>query len=513
MDREAMGQAESVAIKRAAVKKYRELFQAGQFNDDDLWNFIWLVYGYKIPRKSFCPEHDAPFEFIADAFFGRCNLAAAVVFANRGGGKTLDTALLENAGMILRDKLEIYHYGSVIYQADKCYDYFKAFTDSPLIADQFVSTLRGGAKTVDGSSLAIHSATIAACSGPHPHWAFLDEVETLERRDVFEKFQGMTRSDEKNHALDIYTSTRDKAYGHMQRVLEWARDMNIHVYKWCIWDVLETCPADANCKECSQRTRDRCQGRAKKTSGFYPIQDFRDKSAKVDDDTWEAQWLCNRPQRTGAVFKEFNEDVHVSKTPLEWSKKYPVILVMDPGWRSDPKTNRGSYAVYDIQVDSMDRIKVLRENRFGERTPFEVGQAMRVRHSVPWAWDAIISDPADPAAARDFCKGYGSDFRIIRFDKGEIQLGIREVREKLRIRADGTTGLMIDPSCKDAIWEMNAYSYPPIQDRRPLNENPIDADNHFPDCLRYFIKASPRTTASRIIVGEQRDIERILEGY
>lgn len=508
---------QATAIKSSETKIYleefRKRYRAGTFDDADLHNFIFLIYGYDIPRKSFCPEHDAPFDFVADAFFDRCPLAAAVVHANRSGGKTIDTALLENAGMLLRDELEIYHYGSVVYQADKCYDYFTDFTQSPSIADQFSSVLRGNAKTINGSSLAIHSATMAAVSGPHPNWAVYDEVETGERYGVIEKFQGMSRTGNGNHALDIYTSTRDKAYGPFQRVLEWARETGVRVYKWCIWDVLETCPATDNCNDCAKRTRDRCQGKARKTSGFYPIEDFRNKSAKIDDDTWDAQFLCNRPQRTGAVYKEFNEDIHVSKVPLQWDSGYPVLLVMDPGWRADAKANRGSYAVYDMQIDSMDRTTVLRENRFSERTPFEVGQAMRSRHNVPWTWSALISDPADPAAVRDFCKGYGQDFRIIKFDKGEIQLGIREVHEMLRVRADGTTGFLMDPSCTSGIWEMNAYSYPPMQEGRALNENPIDADNHFPDCLRYFKKASSKAQHQETRVGPVRDIESVLEGY
>jgi len=508
---------QATAIKSSETKIYieefRKRYRAGTFDDDDLHNFIWLVYGYDIPRESFCPEHDAPFDFVADAFFGRCPLAAAVVLGNRGGGKTIDCALLENAGMILRDELEIAHYGSVVYQADKCYEYFTDFAQLPSIADQFASVLRGNAETVDGSSLAIYSATLAAVSGPHPHWAFLDEVETLERAGVIEKFQGMSHTSGGNHALDIYTSTRDKAYGPFQRVLQWARETGIRVYKWCIWDVLETCPATDSCDNCAKLTRDRCQGRARKTKGFYPIEDFRNKSAKVDDETWDAQFLCNRPQRTGAVYKEFSEDIHASRVPLEADKGSPVILVMDPGWRSDPKGERGSYAVYDMQMTSMDRVMVLRENRFSERTPYEVGQAMRTRHNVPWIWGAIISDPADPAAPRDFCRGFGQNFPIISFDKDDVQIGIREVHEYLSVRADGTTGLLMDPSCKVGIWEMLAYSYPDIQEGKGANENPKKLNDHFPDCLRYFIKGNRKAQHQETRVGPVRDIETVLEGY
>jgi len=186
---------------------------------------------------------------------------------------------------------------------------------------------------------------------------------------------------------------------------------------------------------------------------------------------------------------------------------------MDPGMREDPKTKRGSFAVYDMQMDSMDRINVLRENRFSDRTPYEVGQAMRTRHSVPWVWGAIICDPEDPAAPRDFCHGYGQQFPIIKFDKGKVQPGIREVHKYLRIRADSTTGLSMDPSCTDRIWEMLAYSYPDIQEGREISENPKKIYDHFPDCLRYFIIGYPKTQQQEVRVGPVRGIEEILAGY
>jgi hypothetical protein len=186
---------------------------------------------------------------------------------------------------------------------------------------------------------------------------------------------------------------------------------------------------------------------------------------------------------------------------------------MDPGWREDPKIKVGSYAVYDVQVDSMDRVHVLRENRFSEKTPVEVGEAMRRRHNAPWIWKAIISDPADPAAPRDFCKGFGTNFRIINFDKGDVQSGIRDVHGILRLRPDGTTGLLIDPSCKDAIWEMNAYRYRDIQEGRAPSEEPLDTDDHFPDCLRYLRKAYARTRPHNAYRGEIRDFEKTMSGY
>ncbi len=496
-------------LKRIA-NNYAENFQNGDFDDDDLHDYIRVILGLDVPRRPFCDNHNAPFQFVSDVFFGRCKGGAAVGFGNRGGGKTSDLAILENVGMKARAPLEIYHYGSVGEQADKCYEYFLAFAEMEHLRDDFIKTNLTDARTVGGSTLKIHPATLAKVSGPHPNWAFLDEVETLERRGVIEKFRGMSKSSGDNHRIDVYTSTRDRAYGPFQKVLIWAEAKGVPIYKWCIWDVLERCPPTRDCRSCP--AWERCQGKARRTSGFYPLQDFIDRAATLDQETWDAQYLCLRPERTGAVYKEFNEDIHVSKEPIRYNPQCPVFLVGDPGWRAaDKEKKRGKFVVADFQIDPYDRISVFRENRFIEKSPYDAGGIVAKQGVYPWK--GLIWDTEDPGGARDFLKGLGVSIPIIRFDKGKIEPGIKEVRPFLKMRSDGTTGLLISKTCTDAIFEMLAYHYKDVVDGRPVDDNPVDVDNHFPDCLRYFVIAYQKAGSDRPIVGEVRDIERVFEGY
>ena len=503
---------ETIEDKRDLIDFFLVAREEGTFDDDDLHTYIAQVLGYKIPRTAFCPEHAAPFQFVSDVFFGRCSGGAAVGFANRGGGKTLDLAVLENAGMVLRAPLDIYHFGSVATQSDICYAYFKEFAGMEHMGHLFPQREVQRVKTeaTNGSSISIHPATMQKVSGPHPPWAFLDEVETLDRRGVLEKFRGMSQRSSNNHGIDFYTSTRDRAYGPFQRVLEWADKHHIAVYKWCIWDVLETCH-DRNCKRCDAWTR--CQGRAKKTAGFYPIEDFIRRANSLDDETWESQFLCQRPQRTGAVYKEFDPAVHVSKEPLRYNTSWPVWLVGDPGWRAaDKDGKRGKFVVCDFQKDPYDRIYVIRENRFVYKTPLQAGQEMR--EQAQYNWQGIIWDTEDPAGVRDFLTGLGKRLPIIRFDKGKVVEGIREVQPFLKVRPDGLPGLILDPSCEDAIFEMLAYHYKDYADNRIVDEKPEKIDDHFPDDLRMFVVAiMKRGQTSVPIIGPTRDIEKILEGY
>src|SRR5262245_45099651 len=64
----------------------------GPQDDDELHDWILREMKLDIPRVSVCPDHDAPFQFLADLYFDRVDAALGV--ANRGGAKTFLVALL-----------------------------------------------------------------------------------------------------------------------------------------------------------------------------------------------------------------------------------------------------------------------------------------------------------------------------------------------------------------------------------------------------------------------------------
>src|SRR5512140_713108 len=54
---------------------------------DELHRWVAQVLGFDVPRQAVCPGHSAPFDYLAGAFFEE--FTNAVVWANRGGGKTM----------------------------------------------------------------------------------------------------------------------------------------------------------------------------------------------------------------------------------------------------------------------------------------------------------------------------------------------------------------------------------------------------------------------------------------
>ena len=54
---------------------------------DELWEYVYTLWGLRIPRLRVCPGHRTPFEAFADAYFGA--ISTGVWKASRGfGGKT-----------------------------------------------------------------------------------------------------------------------------------------------------------------------------------------------------------------------------------------------------------------------------------------------------------------------------------------------------------------------------------------------------------------------------------------
>jgi len=98
-------------VERIRSELFDLILEVKPQNDEILHWYIWEYLGYKIPRKRICKDHGprcgsrAPFEYIADVFFER--VEDVICFANRTGGKTLNTAILNHLDMTFKDDCEI----------------------------------------------------------------------------------------------------------------------------------------------------------------------------------------------------------------------------------------------------------------------------------------------------------------------------------------------------------------------------------------------------------------------
>ncbi len=91
----------------------------GPQTDDELHAWIKEEMGIDIPRVAVCKDHQAPFTFLADVYFERCDAALAV--ANRGGSKTFIVAVLHWLNSLFKPGCESCTFGAVEQQSFRAY--------------------------------------------------------------------------------------------------------------------------------------------------------------------------------------------------------------------------------------------------------------------------------------------------------------------------------------------------------------------------------------------------------
>ncbi len=162
----------------------------GPQNDDELHEWIKHELGLDIPRESVCPDHDAPFIFIADVFFERCD--AALLMANRGGGKTFMVAIIHWLNSRFKPGCESLTFGAVQNQSNRAYSHLKKWIydengdKKPIVTSSLMS------ETVfrNGSKIEVLGSTPEQVNGPHPHKAHADEIELM-RDDTWKESRNM----------------------------------------------------------------------------------------------------------------------------------------------------------------------------------------------------------------------------------------------------------------------------------------------------------------------------------
>ena len=255
-----------------------------------LQRLIHVEFNLWIPGVAVCAEHDAPLDFVADMLFGITQ--KAIVLANRSGGKTMNLALIHTLRSVVKSLvagagLSTVHVAAVAIQAKRCYDYVMQYNKVPFVRRyvEHAKELQSNTQYTTGAKVEIVAGTMNAVNGPHPVYATFDEVE-LAPWDVVQEFMSMSQSKEGVIAQDIFTSTRKRISGTMQRLLDEADERGIKVYTWCIFEVLrrnDTCSSET----CGIVA---CGGRCTRADGYYDARDAATKQRSMYKKTWDEQW-------------------------------------------------------------------------------------------------------------------------------------------------------------------------------------------------------------------------------
>jgi len=299
-----------------AVSIYSALRRVRPKSRRELRNYVKVFLGIDIPAIPVCPEHNSPMDYLWHSFSldfagNKGSKGDAVVWANRGGGKTELAAIAT-----LLDCL------------------FKPNS----VRGQHIQKLR------------------------------CDEVELFDA-DVFAAAKFTTQSKDGIRAAMEMISTMHRPYGLMEKIVSSANEQGTAVFKWCLWEVIEECK-DRSCSRCPLWSD--CGGKAKRAAGYLKIDDCVTMMRRASRLGWEAEMLCRKPNLEDVVFDEFDPAVHVR--PVDYDANLPLYRTLDFGFVNPfvclwiQVDNAGVVRVIDEYVRSRATIDVHAE-QIKQRTP------------------------------------------------------------------------------------------------------------------------------------------------
>ena len=463
----------------------------------DLKNYVKVFLGIDVPDKRICKGHNSPMDYLwssysADFAAERKANGDAVIWANRGGGKTELAAIATLLDCVFKPNCQVRILAGSGEQAGRMYEYLTGFLGNGF--EEFLSGAirKDRCRFANNSGVEVLTQSAKSVRGQHIQKLRCDEVELFDE-EIFKAAKFTTQSTASALAAMEMISTMYRPYGLMQKIVSSAGRFGTPVFKWCLWEVIEKC-TDRSCSQCPLSGD--CEGRAKKADGYLKIDDCVTQMRRASRAGWEAEMLCKRPSRENTVFDEFDPAIHVKQ--LDYDPNLPLFRTLDFGFVNP-------FVCLWIQVDDEARVRVIDEY-VRSRATIDV-HAAEIKSRTPVDEGRVAATFCDPAGASVNDVTGTSVVRelrtlgiVTRFRRSGILEGIELIRRAIKA-GDGKSRLIISPRCQRLIEAMRCYHYPentsgnsaelPLKDG--LHDHPIDA-------LRYFFvnyKYSDKTTSRR----------------
>ncbi len=490
-----------------------------------LHRFVERGLGLRVGRAAVGAGSSAPFDYLCYSFFERGD---CVVWANRGGGKTMLGAVATLLDLLFKPGVQVRILGGSLEQSGKMYEHLTALLERPLLREGG-GVLRGPATArrvvlQNGSRVELLAGSQRSVRGVRVHKLRCDEVEEFDPA-VWEAAQLVTRSGRLADGTMVRgtveaMSTMHRPMGLMAGLVRSAapgsaegtgnsaggggsdaalprrdaegttrdasRSAGRRVFRWNAMDVVARCPEERACQGCV--LWDDCGGRAKLVfpgDGFVPVEDLVAQWKRTSDRTWETEMMCRRPGVVDAVYPGFDpasgrhvrEEVMAAGARwvggMDFGMRCPHVML----WaRVDGEKDASRVCVVDEYVATdlaLDR-------------QLDAIAAQAAAAGWPGAGD-LAWVGVDPAGrARDRHSGL-SDISVlrrhgyrVRHATSRIAAGVDLVRRRL----DRGT-LTIHPRCARLIDALTAYRFDPA---RPGREEPLkDGPDHLCDALRYLL--------------------------
>lgn len=324
-----------------------------QEKKEALHKYIVKRFKIHIPTTAICDDHQAPFDFVAAAFFELHDVILAL--ANRNGGKTMDFAILAILDALGEDDCEGANFGAIEKQAMRCYGYIKRFLESePKLFEAVKGKITlGRTEFVNKSWLQVLVATIAGVNSPHPQKLKADEVELISW-PILQEALSMPNSKDGIKATTILGSTRKYAHGPMQRLID---EKIATVYAWCVWETMEAWPTDPELQDKIKQTFIDKFGDLEllpkdltKFKGYFAWSDLITRVRTLDKETFLAQWMCRKPDSSGLIYPHFDEVLNNHPGFMLHTDKQ-IQIWEDFGYA---KTHPNAIGFVDVRIERME---------------------------------------------------------------------------------------------------------------------------------------------------------------
>ena len=479
--------------------RLRQLQALRPTTPQQLRRFVEKGLGLQLPPAR-NGEVGGPFDYLCDAYFDRPG--DAVVWANRGGGKTMLGAVATLLDMLFKPGIQVRILGGSRQQSEKMYEHLRLFLEQPLLrTGGGVLAMPATQRRVvmkNGSRVEILSCSERSVRGTRVQVLRCDEVDGM-NRDVWDAAQLVTRS---TVCGGRTVPGRVEALSTMHEVgglmSELTASDNHRLYNWNAMDVVARCPPTMKCVGC--KVWDDCRGRAKEADGHLPVQDMIAQRGRLSDDLWNAEMMCHRPATRSAVYPRFDPELAVEDAepwykqrdynlePNEMPKGWGVWFGgMDFGLRNDTvilwawAASRKPDAILHIAGEYTANDRIISHN-------FAAANALARKHGLPELpmLDALAVDPAGKQRSGQTGISQVDVLRrercTVRTPHAPVRLGIEAVMRRM------DHGLLrIHPRCTGLILALQQYRYNP---KRPSDENPLkEGSDHACDALRYLVLA------------------------
>ena len=485
-----------------------------------LWRFVRAVYGLSVPRRAVCPGHSAPMEYLRRAILepGR----DLVVWASRGGAKTELGSVAAHLDSILRPGCQTRILGGSLEQSEKMYRYLGRKMSgvwSPYLARE--PTMRRMALE-NGSGIEVLTQSGRSVRGQRVHRLKCDEVDEFSP-EVWQAAQFVTQSSPGSDGgwivsqMDVF-STMHRPFGVMAELVEKLSQCGTNsrttkkteaalpvLLKWCLWEVVERCPAERSCSRCPLWSD--CEGRAREAEGYFPIADAIAQKSRASRDAWEAEMLCRRPRADRLVFSDFDASRHVARAAyrpdlplyraLDFGYANPLVCLWaqvddQRGTRNAERGTKGENGKETANEADLSGVQVRIIAEYVERER-PIGEHLRAMRALdPGPVSATFADPAgwqrSDVTGTGPCEELARSGLRVRTPRAGILEGVELVRRLLKDRAasDGP-GLVVDPSCRWLIRAFQEYHWGSAREGA-LSERPAkDGSDHPLDALRYLV--------------------------